>query len=82
MTIDDLEAELRKANVNPEAYSLAGGTHWYDRYCVEAVHGGRWRVYFVERGEREDVHEFDTESEACDYFLAWITKDQTVFLQS
>jgi len=76
MTMDELKNALDRAKVDPEAYSLRGGMGWYDRYCIEQI-GKRWRVYFAERGERQDEKEFATESEACEYLYNWILSDPT-----
>jgi len=76
MNKSELEEHLRKELVDPAAYSLEGGQNWYEKYCLDRE-GSRWVVYFAERGERLGLRAFDTESEACEYLLAWVLDDPT-----
>ena len=42
-----------------------------EAYCMEEI-GGKWYTYYSERGQRTSLKEFETEQEACSYFLDWI----------
>jgi hypothetical protein len=77
MTVNDLQNRLEKEGVDPEAYSLSGGSGWNDRYCL-AVRNGKWVYYFAERGLETGYREFATEAEACEYFWDCISRDPTV----
>jgi len=76
MTKTELQKRLEREGVDPTAYSLDGGTNWYDAYCLDQA-GQKWVVYFAERGEQQSPREFSTESAACEYLLEWILKDPT-----
>lgn len=41
-----------------------------------------WEVYYSERGERVDIHRFDTESEAFDFLLLQLVRDPTTRVRS
>lgn len=68
MTKAELAAKLIEIGVPKGDYSLSGGLP-NEAYCLEHS-GGKWRVYYSERGERTGLKVFDSEEEACDYFLA------------
>lgn len=74
MTKEELKTRLKKENIDPHAYSLEGGVNRYDAYCLDHQ-GNAWLVYFSERGEKSDLQTFESELEACDFFLRWIIED-------
>jgi hypothetical protein len=39
-----------------------------ETFCILSE-GGKWRVFYSERGSRFDMREFRDEGEACRYFL-------------
>jgi hypothetical protein len=41
-----------------------------DVYCIEE-RGGRWAIFYLERGVHFDEQFFPSEEEACEAFLAW-----------
>ena len=51
-------------------YDLNGGLP-NEAYCMEEI-GGKWYTYYSERGHRTSLKAFETEQEACSYFLDWI----------
>jgi hypothetical protein len=73
MDLQELQAALVNLNVPPDAYCLAGGLP-VEAYCIEEK-AGKWRVYYSQRGARERLKTFDTEEEACGFFLSWITPE-------
>ena len=68
MNKNELKQILQLEGFDPRVYSLEGGLA-NDRLCL--VHeGGRWCVYYTERGVRFDEQWFDSEDEACKRMLA------------
>jgi len=79
MTRAELAAALRQGRVNPAVYSLDGGLP-NDAYCLDDAGGGRWVVYYSERGSRFDERMFDQESEACQYLLDTLLNEPSALL--
>jgi len=67
---------LTVKNVRLDAYSLYGGLP-NEAYCIDEKNG-IWQVYYSEQGTAGSMMEFDTESEACDYFYNWVVSDISV----
>jgi hypothetical protein len=67
MTVGDLARELDRRGVPPSLYCLSGGLP-NEQYTIEQA-GGRWWVYYSERGCRSGLQEFDSEADACAAFL-------------
>jgi hypothetical protein len=74
MTKSELQEQLEAAKVSPYAYSLDGGM-WDDRYVLSQEPGGKWSVYYSERGRRNNQRFFSTEHKACEFFLAKLLND-------
>ena len=70
MTRRELEKILNASNIDRFAYDLNGGLP-NEAYCMEEL-GGKWYTYYSERGQRTSLKAFETEQEACSYFLDWI----------
>ena len=67
----ELHRALRAAGVPDASYEISGCTHGpypADRYFLQERPGGVWAVGVHERGTREVLARFPTESEAC----AWL----------
>ena len=64
MNKNELKKLLDEEGFDPLAYSLDGGLP-NDRLCL-STEGGRWCVYYTERGVRFDEQWFGSESEACE----------------
>jgi hypothetical protein len=73
MNLVELKAELDRAGVDPEAYSLEG-RHLHESYVLERGVGG-WFIYYSERGKRTDEQFFGTEDAACRYLFEWVITD-------
>ncbi len=76
MNKEELKKALDKEGIHPHYYSLnglQGGP--YDGTSILDKEGNKWLVYYFERGEKWDMHVFDTEDEACRFFLKWISSD-------
>jgi hypothetical protein len=76
MNLLELKLQLVKMNVPDSTYCLAGGLP-NEANCIEFL-VDKWRVYYSERGGRTGLKTFDTESEACLYFLKEIESDSTI----
>lgn len=79
MTREDLSRLLVERNISPLAYSLGGGLP-NERYVLSQEPGGRWSVYYSERGQKSGEHIFDTEDAACRYLLNLLVSDASAFL--
>ena len=66
MRPDDVREIVEAARVDPTYFSLDGERH--EALCLLAL-GQEWQVFLSERGERFEEHSFDSEDEACTYFL-------------
>ncbi len=66
MNKEELSILLKKEKINDDMYSLEGGLP-NEMYCLEE-NGGRWEVYYSERGNKTGLKLFSTENDACLYF--------------
>ena len=64
MTIKELEQELEQIGVPNE------------KLCI--VREGKWQVYYSERGNKSGLKVFETETEACEFFLRKMKRYATV----
>jgi hypothetical protein len=64
--VDDLGELLIRAHVDPTCYHLFGGSD--EGVCI-LPEGQTWKVCISERGQRLEEMSFDTEDDACVYFL-------------
>lgn len=73
------KSELRKILVdegfNGRAYSLTDG--YADEARCLRQEGNSWHVFYSERGLETGKVSFDTEAEACQYFLGIMRSDPT-----
>ena len=67
MTIDELQKELNKLGVSQDLYSLMIGGFPNEILCI--VKEESWQVFYSERGHKSGLKIFDTETEACEFFL-------------
>ena len=67
MTTDELQKELNKLGVSQDLYSLMIGGFPNEKLCI--VKEESWQVYYSERGHKSGLKIFDTETEACEFFL-------------
>lgn len=72
MSIKELKELLILKNVPQDLYSLEGGLP-SESYCIEKT-GGKWHLYYSERGVKETINYFDNEDEVVDAFLSEIDK--------
>ncbi|WP_293778152.1 hypothetical protein [uncultured Oxalicibacterium sp.] len=72
MLIKDLQLELEKLGVPRRVYSI--GRPADERLCIEQ-RGGRWDVYFIERGKETTLRVFPSESDAALFMLSELRKE-------
>jgi len=63
-------------DVLPKSYSLSGGLP-DDKYVL-SVENGEWHVYYSEMGSKNNEKIFNSENEACRYFMWTIALDPSV----
>ncbi|MDB6029284.1 MAG: hypothetical protein JWM68_5507 [Verrucomicrobiales bacterium] len=77
MNLQELSAHLERECYQPSVYHI--GSAWGvcgDTFCIERV-GGQFEVFYVERGQRgEAIHRCESESAACDAFLAALDRER------
>lgn len=64
-TIDKLKEELERVKIPKSYYRI--GLYGEEALCI-LVENNRWIVFEGERGQRYNVHFFDSEQDACSYF--------------
>ena len=78
----ELKEKLEELRINPNYYSLDGGTlldsqfildHSYNYYSKDKKYD-EWRVFFMERGIRYDEKIYYVEDEACKDFFDRVVK--------
>lgn len=74
----ELKTKLEQAGVYAEAYSL-NGVLPNERYVLGQEASGRWDVYYSERGQKTGLRSFDSESAACQFLVAHVLKDPTMY---
>ena len=67
MTVEQLEKELEMMEVPQELYSIMVGGLPSEKLCITKE--DKWQVYYSERGGKSGLKLFETESEACEFFL-------------
>lgn len=79
MNLTELKSALDAAGVSESAYSFTsdGCGEVYRLAPIHDMLGHGWEVYYSERGSKNRLLVFRSESEACDEFLRWILQDPT-----
>lgn len=67
MNIQTLEKQLHILDIPEDMYSILEGGLPNEKLCI--VQEENWQVYYSERGCKSGFREFQTEKEACAYFL-------------
>lgn len=73
MNISDLKHRLLKFGIRDDAFEIEG--KFADEAYILKKENDRWFVYYTERGLKTGLREFDSESEACNYFFGLVTSD-------
>ncbi len=74
MTRSEFLAATARLHIAADAYDLAGAGN--ECYAL-ASEGGRWSVYYSERGHRNDEQVFSVESAALEELLRRLENDPT-----
>lgn len=77
MRVKELKVILKKENINPVDYDILGIGHvkGYDGYVLQKDAGGRYQLFYEERGQKEILGAYQTEEEACMCFLQKMAKE-------
>ena len=70
----ELRLRLEASGIRADSYSLNGPSE--EAYCLGSA-GGRWEVYYFERGIETGKREFTSEAQACEHLLTVLCADQT-----
>jgi hypothetical protein len=71
MRVADVREIVEAARVDPTYYSFESDRH--EALCLLA-YGQSWKVFRSERGKHFEEQTFDSEDEACTYFLKRVFK--------
>lgn len=75
MNIDDLKILLSKNKVPSDLVAfLEGGTPLKEQLCL-SFERGMWEVYYYERGNKNNLHRFLNENDACLFLAEMIIND-------
>ena len=66
LNLVSLKENLEKLKVPKSYYRI--GSYGEEALCI-VFEGNQWIVFEGERGQRYNVHFFDKESDACQYYL-------------
>lgn len=76
MNLTELAQALRMIGVDETLVVLGG--HADLAWCVELAEDGIWEVFWSERGNKNDLVRFETESSACTLLLGRLAYSQLV----
>lgn len=71
MNCCELKRRLEELNVPKYDYSILGQKYPNEAFCL-VYEDSLWKYYYSERGHRTGLKEFESESEACEYFYKQI----------
>lgn len=74
MKTNELEEKLKNMKA-PESSYLINCVEYPNEAYVLFFNGVEWEVYYSERGKKRKLQKYATESEACEQFLKWISKN-------
>ena len=69
MTIMELKRILLEWEVQENLYSIMVGGLPNERLCLVKNSDKKWEIYYSERGRKSGLKLFESEEEACEYFL-------------
>lgn len=69
MTIMELKRILLEWEVPENLYSIMVGGLPNERLCLVKNCDKKWEIYYSERGRKSGLKLFESEEEACEYFL-------------
>ena len=74
MKVAELSKELQKLDIDELSYSI-GYTSDSEKYVIDSIPNGKWVTYYSEKGLRTGERTFDSEEEACNYFIQTLKRD-------
>lgn len=72
MNLEELSNLLCNMGIDEELFSIGKGGLPNERLCIAFC--DKWQVYYSERGRKSGLKEFNSEVEACEYFLKKIKR--------
>ena len=74
MDVYELICKLKEIGVPEDYYSVLVGGLPNEKLCIVKTQSEKWEVYYSERGARSGIKLFDSEADACEYFLKKMQK--------
>ena len=83
MNISRLKAILEKEKIDPIDYDILGKGYvgGYDGFIINKVDNGDFRLYYMERGQRDLLLQTDSEEQVCIEFLRVMGRDDKNLLK-
>ena len=83
MNISELRAILEKEKINPHEYDILDKNFVpsWDGFIINKVDNGDFRLYYVERGQRDLLLQTDSEEQVCIEFLRVMGRDDKNLLK-
>ncbi|MBF0776804.1 hypothetical protein BVE84_09380 [Streptococcus azizii] len=69
MTVTELKQTLLEWEIPENLYSIMVGGLPNERLCLMKNSEEIWEIYYSERGRKSGLKLFESEEEACEYFL-------------
>ncbi|WP_273449546.1 hypothetical protein [Streptococcus ferus] len=74
MLVVELRNTLIEWKVPEELYSIMLGGLPNEKLCLTENPENKWEVYYSERGRKTGLKIFNSEEEACEYFLKKLSR--------
>ena len=83
MNISRLKAILEKEKIDPIDYDILdkGYVGGYDGFIINKADNGDFRLYYMERGQRDLLLQTDSEEQVCIEFLRVMGRDDKNLLK-
>ena len=83
MNISRLKAILEKEKIDPIDYDILGKGYvsGYDGFIINKAANGDFRLYYMERGQRDLLLQTDSEEQVCIEFLHVMGRDDKNLLK-
>ena len=83
MNISRLKAILEKEKIDPIDYDILGKGYvsGYDGFIINKAANGDFRLYYMERGQRDLLLQTDSEEQVCIEFLRVMGRDDKNLLK-
>lgn len=74
MQTTELPKKLQEFGIDESSYSI-GYTSDSEKYVIDSTANAKWVTYYSERGLQTGEKIFNSEAEACDYFIQILKRD-------